>query len=105
MARFYGKVGYVITKKTSPGIFEEEPVERTHMGEVNRGISQWTPSEGVNDDLKLNVQISIVGDQFANEHCQSIKYVEYMGAKWKVTSVDPQHPRLILTIGGVYNGQ
>jgi len=28
-----------------------------------------------------------------------------MDSLWKVTAVDVQYPRLILSIGGVYNGE
>ena len=29
--------------------------------------------------------------------------VTEMGAKWKITDVEVQYPRLLLTIGGLYN--
>ena len=31
-------------------------------------------------------------------------YAEIMGTKWKISEVEVQYPRLILTIGGVWNG-
>jgi hypothetical protein len=54
--------------------------------------------------LAINNQISIVADPFANQNFHSMKYVEFMGTRWKITNVDVQYPRLILTMGGVYNG-
>jgi hypothetical protein len=33
-----------------------------------------------------------------------MRYVEWMNARWKITSIDVKRPRVILTIGGVYNG-
>ena len=106
MAKWYGKVGYIETKETSPGVWKPEVIERPYFGDVLRNSSRWSSSsDSTNDDLNINNQISIVADPFAYRNFHSIKYVEFMGAKWKVTSVDAnQRPRLILTIGGVYNG-
>lgn len=106
MAKFYGKVGYAEPVETSPGVWMDEITERTYSGDLIRNNSRWaTSSESTNDDLNLNTQISIVADPYAYQKFHFIKYVEFMGAKWKVTSVDPQRPRLILNVGGVYNGQ
>ena len=59
---------------------------------------------GLNDDLVLNNQLSIVADAYANQHFFAIRYVRWMGALWKITNVEVQRPRLLLTVGGVYNG-
>ena len=61
-------------------------------------------SQGVNDDLSLSNVISIIADPFAYENCSHMAYAEIMGAKWKISDIEVQYPRLILTIGGVYNG-
>ena len=62
------------------------------------------PTENLNDDITLNNKISIVTDLFADEHLYAIRYVVYGGSKWKVTSVELRRPRIVLSIGGVYNG-
>lgn len=104
MAKFCGKIGYVITEDTGGGVWVERIVEREHKGDSLRIISRWQPKDQVNDDLTINNQISILADQFAYENFQSMKYVEFMGAKWKITSAEVQRPRIILSVGGVYNG-
>lgn len=105
MAKWYGKVGYVTTNETEPGIWEPEVIERDYYGDLLKSISKWTVSNGVNGDLNISNQISIVADPFAYNNFSSIKYVEFMGAMWDVNSVEVQYPRLILTVGGVYNGE
>ena len=106
MAKYFGKIGYIVTKETSPGIWKPEVVEHTYSGDVLRNSSNWSESsDGTNDNLNLNSQISIVADPFAYQNFHSMKYIHYLGAKWKITSVEPKYPRLILTIGGVYNGK
>lgn len=106
MAKWYGTVGYIETKETSPGVWKPEVTERKYFGDVLRNSSRWSASsDSTNDDLNISNQISIVADPFAYRNFHSIKYVEFMGAKWKIANVEVQRPRLILTIGGVYNGQ
>lgn len=105
MAKWYGKIGYVVNKETAPGVWTPETTERNHYGDLIRNISRWQNGDSTtNDDLTINNQLSILADQFAYENFHAIKYAEFMGAKWKITSVEVQHPRLILSLGGVYNG-
>lgn len=105
MNKFFGPVGYALRTETRPGVWKDRIEEREYYGDVIRNNSRWTASpEGTNDDLVINNQLSIVADPFANENFHSIKYVRFMGANWKVTFAEPRYPRLILTLGGVYNG-
>ena len=46
---------------------------------------------------------SIIADPFAYQNFHAMRYIEWMGAKWKITKVNVQSPRLILSVGGVYN--
>ena len=106
MAKFHGVVGYAETVETKPGVWMEQVTERTDDGDLTKNTSRRsTSSESANDNLTINNLISIIADPYAYEHFYSIKYVEFMGTKWKITNVDVQYPRLILTMGGVYNGK
>ena len=104
MAKFYGVIGYAVTEETEPGIYEERIVEKEHFGDVIRNARRLSNVAKVNDDITISNQISIVADPFANNNFHSMRYVSFMGSKWKVTEVEVQYPRLILTLGGVYNG-
>ena len=105
MAKFYGPIGYAIPIETRPGVHSEKIEEHCYYGDVLRVSTRWSSdSDSTVDDLNVNNQISIVADPFANNHFHSMKYVRFMGANWKITSVEPRYPRLVLTIGGVYNG-
>lgn len=103
MAKFYGNIGYVITQETKPGVWEEIPVVKQYCGEQLNTRSKWQTSNYLNDNIDISNQLSIVADPFAYQNFHSIRYVEFQGCKWKVTSVEIQRPRLILSIGGVYN--
>lgn len=104
MAKFYGVIGYAVTEETEPGIYEERIIEKEHFGDVIRNTRRLNNVAKVNDDITISNQISIVADPFANNNFHSMRYVSFMGSKWKVTEVEVQYPRLILTLGGVYNG-
>lgn len=104
MAKFFGKVGYVIPTETAPGVWVEKAHERSYRGDIVRNNYRWDNAETLNDNFTISNTISIVADTFAFDNLPAIKYVEWMGHPWKVTSVEIQRPRLNLTIGGVYNG-
>ena len=104
MAKFYGTVGYVETVETTPSVWDEQTIERQYYGDVVKNTKRYEKGDGLNDNLNVNNTISIVADAYAEQHFFAIRYVEWMGARWKVSSVDVQRPRLILSLGGVYNG-
>lgn len=104
MAKFYGKIGYAQTIETSPGVYEDQIVERSYYGELVRNTRTLQSSGELNDNINVANEVSIVADPFAYENFHNIRYVEFMGAKWKSTNVEVRYPRLVLTLGGVYNG-
>lgn len=103
MAKFCGVIGYVVTKETEPGIYEEQVIENEYYGDMIRNTRRLREAAKVNDDIAISNQVSIIADPFANHHFHEMRYVVIMGVKWKITEVEVQYPRLILTIGGLYN--
>ena len=104
MAKFYGVIGFVETVETSPGVWEESATERNYSGDVIKDSKRWQAGENLNDNLTINNKISIIADPFAYENFPMIRYVKWMGASWKITNIDVERRRLILSIGGIYNG-
>lgn len=105
MAKFFGKVGYGLPVEVVLGVWEDSIVVKEYSGDVLRSSRKlMTASSTLNDNVQVSNEISILADPFANENFLAIRYIEYMGAKWKVESVEVQRPRLILSMGGVYNG-
>ena len=103
MAKFYGSIGYVTTGETVPGVWGEVVTERSYYGDITKNTKRYQSTENLNDDITISNIISIVADPYAYDHFFAMKYVRWMGTAWKVTNVEVQRPRLILTIGGVYN--
>lgn len=103
MAKFCGIVGYVETQETKPGVFEEVSTKRVYRGDIFRKSRRIEAFEQLNDNINISNQISILADEYAYKHFSSIRFVKYMGSFWKVTDIEVNHPRLTLTIGGLYN--
>ena len=105
MAKWYGKIGYAITVETEPGLWEEQIIESSYYGDVTTDRRKRQNSGGVNDDINLSNVISIIADPFAYQNFHSMRYIEFMGTKWKITNVEVQYPRLLLTLGVKYNAE
>ena len=105
MAKFYGKIGYADTVETKPGVYEEQIVERSYYGDLIRNTRRLQSADQVNDDINISNEISIVADPYATNNFHTMRYAVFMGTKWKISNVEVSYPRLILTLGGVYNGQ
>lgn len=99
MAKFYGKVGYTNLTETSPGVWKESYVEKEYYGDTKRLSRSLEAEDRVNDNITISTLVSIVADPYALQHFFDIRYVEYMGVKWKVNRVDVSYPRLDLTLG------
>lgn len=105
MAKWFGKVGYAETIETEPGVWVEQITERSYYGDAVRNTRRLQNSGDINDDINVANEFRIVADPYANEHFFSMRYIEFMGTKWKISNVEIAYPRLILTVGGLYNGE
>lgn len=104
MAKWFGTIGFAETVETSPGVWEEQIVTRQYYGDLVRNTRRLQSSDKVNDDVNIANEISIVADPYANENFHAMRYAEFMNSRWKINTVEVQFPRLILELGGVYNG-
>lgn len=103
MAKWYGMIGYGCTVETSPSVFNEEVIERPYYGDIGKDTRRLQTSDKVNDDIVISNQLSIVSDPYACDNFHSMRYATYLGTKWKITDVEVQFPRLILSLGSEYN--
>lgn len=105
MAKFYGKIGYADTQDDGHGVWTERIIEKEHQGDIIEDTRRYQQTANVNDNLVLSNKISITAVPFAVTNSHLIRYVVIMGTRWKVTSLEVKYPRIILTLGGVYNGE
>ena len=107
MARFSGTVGFIRTVETDPeehpSVYNEVFTERRYYGDVLSNSRRWDQNGNLNDNLVINNRISIVADKFATENMGAMRCVRWHGDTWKITNVELQYPRVILTIGGQYH--
>jgi len=104
MARFYGEVGYGVTVEVSPGVWVDDVIEYFYYGDVVRNTRQLENGNSVNDDISVGNSISIIADAYAREHFFAMRYIKWQGALWKIQEVEVVRPRLLLRLGGIYNG-
>lgn len=103
MNKYSGIVGLVMDVEVRPGVWKQQAVEKFVYGDIVRDNRNSITADQVNDNMKINNQISIVASPFLMENFRSIKYLTYAGAKWKITTVEVKYPRLLLSMGEVYN--
>ena len=104
MAKYYGAIGYAIPTETAPGVWEDKTNEKNYRGDVILSQQRWQKSENFSDEFNLDNSISIIADEFAYANFGYIKYIVWHGQKWKIQSLAINRPRIVLQIGGIYNG-
>ena len=105
MAKYCGQIGFSDTVETVPGVWTNRITERNYYGDLIRNTRRLNLSDKVNEDINISNEFSILADPYANENFFNMKYITYMNAKWRITDVRVEYPRLILTVGGLYNEQ
>ena len=103
MTRYHGYVGYAIDVEAYPGVWEERISEHEYFGDVLKNRINMQQGSVVNAKITISNNISIIADPFAFEHVYAMRYVTYLGEKWSIANVSIERPRLILTLGGLYN--
>lgn len=105
MAKYYGTIGFVDTVEVSPGVWQEQEIAtRPYHGEILKFNRRYTNGESINDNITVGNRVSILGDTFACENIDKMRWIEWMNSKWIVSEVEIEYPRLILSLGGLYNG-
>lgn len=105
MAKFYGVIGFGITEENSPGVWVVNITEKTYYGDVIENTRKWETGESTNDDFNISNKISVLADSFAYQNIGAMKYVKYLGQKWKVRQATISYPRIVLTLGDLYHEQ
>lgn len=102
MAKWSGKIGFEIEYEDDYGVVTEYPIEKPYVGDLDRNFRRLQAGISVNDKVSINNEISVIADPFMFNNFHTIRYVTYMGTKWKVDTVEVRYPRLVITLGGVY---
>jgi hypothetical protein len=104
MGRFYGKVGFGQTVEVRPGVMEDVITEKNLYGDVLRPSQSFQEADKVHLDISMGNRISVVADEYTWQNSFAIRYVEYKGIRWYITNIVEERPRLIFSLGEVYNG-
>jgi hypothetical protein len=104
LAKFFGEIGFATQVETSPGIWEDQIIEKQYYGDVFRESRRFSTTDQVLDKINLSNQISILADGYVVDNIQNLRYVRWLGGLWKISYVELKFPRLVLEMTGVYNG-
>lgn len=104
MARYSGEIGYGVPTMTSPGVYDDLITERHYYGDVRQSFNKFRGSDSVNENARLQNIIEILADEYVWSNIDQIRYVKWNGIRWKVSGIEVKRPRLVLTVGEVYNG-
>lgn len=105
MAKWCGVIGFTEMVEKTPGVWVDKIVTRMYYGDLTRNSRRLQSTDQLNDDINIANELSILADPYANQNFHAMRYAEFMGAKWKINSVEVQYPRLNLSLGGVWNGE
>lgn len=104
MPKIIGCIGFANDVEIRPGVHADDISERRYVFELLRNTARFQTGAQVNDDLTVANRISVIADSYIQDHIGIMRYVTFMGARWKISSIEVQYPRIILDLGGVYNG-
>lgn len=104
MAKWSGIIGYAEKVEVRPGVWDEGITERPYFGDVGRNVRRLQGGVSVNDGITISNEISVVSDPYAIQNFHKMRYLSYMGENWRIESAEVQYPRIVLTLGGVWNG-
>lgn len=105
MAKFHGAIGYALLEESSPGVWIDTIVEKNYRGDIILDQRRFQSSENLNDNINIDNSISILADAYAYENLGFMKYIVWNNVAWKIQSFSINRPRIVLQIGGVYNGE
>lgn len=104
MAKWSGTIGYAEKVEVRPGVWDDRITERPYFGDIGRNVRRLQGGATVNDGITISNEISVVSDPYAIQNFHKMRYLSYMGENWRIESADVQYPRIVLTLGGVWNG-
>lgn len=102
MAKYYGHIGFATQVESEPGIWTDVIDRRPYKGDILRSGRRYETSENINDHFTITNSFSIISDAFLYSHIPAMRYIEYLGTKFKITSVEIERPRVTISVGGVY---
>ena len=103
MPKCSGVIGYALAGETQPGVWTEGITEKRYIGDIIKDNRRIVDQGEINGSINISNNISVISNRFMLDNMAFMKYITYMNSKWKISSVDIKPPRIIITLGGVYN--
>ena len=100
--KWYGEIGFKEEIEEEPGVLVPKVVAKPFFGDVLRDSWKEQQADKINADLHISNKLSVVADQYLQNNFHKIAYVTFGGAKWTVSGVEVNYPRLTLDLGSLY---
>jgi len=104
MPKCSGVIGYALAGETQPGVWTEGITEKVYYGDVVRDSRRIVDQGEINGSININNNISVVSNKFMLDNLAFMRYISFAKSKWEISSVDIKPPRIVITLGGLYNG-
>ena len=105
MPKCSGVIGYALAGETQPGVWTEGITEKKYIGEIVKDNRRIVDQSEINGSINISNNISIISNRFMLDNMAYMRYLTFNNSKWKISSVEIKPPRIIITLGGLYNEQ
>ena len=103
MPKCSGVIGYALAGETQPGVWTEGITEKKYIGEIVKDNRRIVDQGEINGSINISNNISIISNRFMLDNMEYMRYLTFNKSKWKISSVEIKPPRIIITLGGLYN--
>lgn len=100
--KWFGEIGFREEIEEEPGVWKPIVVPKQFYGDILRDSWREVQGEKINPDLHISNKLSVVADQYLQNNFHKIAYVTFGGAKWTVSGVEVNYPRLTMDLGSLY---
>jgi len=104
MNKWVGVIGFAVNEETAPGVWEDTITEKKLTGDIIDVRVRRSDSQDINTNVNVSAKISVVINPYLRDHLDKLRYLSYFGSYWKISDISVEFPRLVISLGGVYNG-
>lgn len=101
---WHGRIGYSKPEAVSPHVTEMVVRELEACGHIETYKIRNESSQSQNGSIRLQMVIRATVPPPVFDLVPYISYASHLGHLWKVEDAAPDPPEIVLTLGGVYNG-
>lgn len=104
--KWYGDIAIATDVETESGYFEPQLEVRKYYGDIVTNRRSYQPgADNGTSTVRVNNSISVIMDANLYNNLSRIEYIEFGGALWKISNIEINGVRVILSLGDIYTGE